>query len=49
MRHASIQTNDEHLRKAMTDDSKRQAHSKVVEVLNGGKPEEKPAISAVGS
>ena len=35
--------------KRMTD-SKRQAHSKVVEmVLNGSKPEEKPAISAIGS
>ena len=40
---------DEHFRRAMTD-SKRQAHSKVVEmVLNGSKPEEKPTISANGS
>jgi len=39
---------DEYLR-AMTD-SKRQAHSKAVEmVLNGSKPEEKPVISAIGS
>jgi hypothetical protein len=44
MRHASIQTAMNIYGKAMTD-SKRLAHSKVVEmVLNGGKPEEKPAI-----
>ncbi len=49
MRHASIQTTMNIYGKAMTD-SKRQAHSKVVEmVLNGSKPEEKPAISAIGS
>ena len=49
MRHASIQTTMNIYGKAMTD-SKRQAHSKVVEmVLNGGKPEEKPAISAIRS
>lgn len=31
-------------------DNKRQAHSKVVEmVLNGSKPERKQAISAIGS
>ena len=49
MRHASIQTTMNIYGKAMTD-SKRQAHSKVVEmVLNSGKPEEKPAISAIGS
>ena len=41
-----------HLREAGVEagTGKRQAHSKVVEmVLNGGKPEEKPAISAIGS
>jgi integrase len=49
MRHASIQTTTNIYGKAMTD-SKGQAHSKIVEmVLNGGKPEEKPAISAIGS
>ena len=49
MRHASIQTTMNIYRKAMTD-SKRQAHSKVVEmVLNRRKAGEKPAISAIGS
>lgn len=49
MRHASIQTTMNIYGKAMTD-SKRQAHSKVVEmVLNGSRPEQKPAISAIGS
>jgi integrase len=49
MRHASIQTTMNIYGKAMTD-SKRQAHSKVVEmVLNGSKTGEKPAISAIGS
>ena len=49
MRHASIQTTMNIYGKAMTD-SKRQAHSKVVEmVLNGSKSAEKPAISAIGS
>ena len=49
MRHASIQTTMNIYGKAMTD-SKRQAHSKVVEmVLNGGKPGEKPALAAIGS
>jgi peptidyl-tRNA hydrolase len=41
-----------HLREAGVEAGigKRQAHSKVVEmVLNGSKPEEKPAISAIGS
>jgi hypothetical protein len=47
--HAGIQATMNIYGKAMTD-SKRQAHSKVVEmVLNGSKPEEKPAISAIGS
>ena len=49
MRHGSIQTTMNIYGKAMTD-SKRQAHSKVVEmVLNGGRPEEKPALAAIGS
>ncbi|MDP8990483.1 MAG: tyrosine-type recombinase/integrase [Acidobacteriota bacterium] len=49
MRHASIQTTMNIYGKAMTD-SKRQAHSKVVEmVLNSGKSSEKPLISAIGS
>ena len=52
MRHASIQTTMNIYGKAMTD-SKRQAHSKVVEmVLNSSKSEEKPAkepVSAIGS
>ena len=49
MGHASIQTTINIYGEAMTD-SKRQAHSKVVEmVLNGSKPEEKPFISAIGS
>ena len=43
MRHASIQTTMNIYGKAMTD-SKRQAHSKVVEmVLNSSKSEEKAA------
>ncbi len=49
MRHASIQTTMNIYGKAMTD-SKRQAHSKVVEmVLNGGKSSEKALVSAIGS
>jgi integrase len=49
MRHASIQTTMNIYGKAMTD-SKRQAHSKVVEmVLKGSKSSEKPLISAIGS
>ena len=49
MRHASIQTTMNIYGKAMTD-SKRQAHSKVVEmVLKGSKPSEKTLISAIGS
>jgi len=45
----SIRTTTNIYGKAMTD-SKRQAHSKAVEmVLNGSKPEEKPVISAIGS
>ena len=49
MRHASIQTTMNIYGKAMTD-SKRQAHSKVVEmVLNGGKPGEKVPVAAIGS
>jgi integrase len=49
MRHASIQTTMNIYGKAMTD-SKRQAHSKVVEmVLNGGKSSEKGLVSAIGS
>ena len=53
MRHASIQTTMNIYGKAMTD-SKRQAHSKVVEmVLNSSKVEEtrdrQNAVSAIGS
>lgn len=49
MRHASIQTTMNIYGKAMTD-SKRQAHSKVLEmVLNGGKCAEKVLVSAIGS
>ena len=49
MRHASIQTTMNIYGKAMTD-SKRQAHSKVVEmVLNGSKSSEKALVSAIGS
>jgi integrase len=49
MCHASIQTTMNIYGKAMTD-SKRQAHSKVVEmVLNGGKSSEKALVSAIGS
>ena len=49
MRHASIQTTMNIYGKAMTD-SKRQAHSKVVEmVLNGNKSSEKALVSAIGS
>lgn len=49
MRHASIQTTMNIYGKAMTD-TKRQAHSKVVEMLlNGGKPQEKNLPAPVGS
>ena len=53
MRHASIQTTMNIYRKAMTD-SKRQAHSKVVEMaLNRSKVEQtvdqRNAVSAIGS
>ena len=49
MRHASIQTTMNIYGKAMTD-SKRQAHSEVVEmVLNSSKSEEKQAVSAIWS
>ena len=53
MRHASIQTTMNVYGKAMTD-SKRQAHSKVVEmVLNSGKSKENrgrnKAVTAIGS
>ena len=49
MRHASIQTTMNIYGKAMTD-SKRQAHSKVVEmVLNTSKSDEKSLVSAIGS
>ena len=49
MRHASIQTTMNIYGKAMTD-SKRQAHSKVVEmVLNSRKSSEKALVSAIGS
>jgi len=49
MRHASIQTTMNIHGNAMTD-SKRQAHSKVVEsVLNGGKPGEKISVAAIGT
>jgi integrase len=49
MRHTSIQTTMNIYGKAMTD-SKRQAHSKVVEmVLNSGKSSEKALVSAIGS
>jgi integrase len=49
MRHASIQTTMNIYGKAMTD-SKRQAHSEVVEmVLNGSKSSEKALVSAIGS
>jgi hypothetical protein len=53
MRHASIQTTMNIYGKAMTD-SKRQAHSKVVEmVLNRSKVEQtvdqQNAVSAIGS
>jgi integrase len=49
MRHASIQTTMNIYGEAMTD-SKRQAHSKVVEmVLNSNKSSEKALVSAIGS
>jgi len=53
MRHASIQTTMNIYGKAMTD-SKRQAHSKVVEmVLNGSKNDQtadhKKPVAAIGS
>ena len=49
MRHASIQTTMNIYGKAMTD-TKRQAHSKVVEmVLNGSKSDEKRPADAIGS
>jgi len=49
MRHASIQTTMNIYGKAMTD-TKRQAHSKVVEmVLSGSKMQEEKASAPIGS